>query len=222
MEIDIHTRKIIHEVNNPLTIINNYLEILSQDMQQDSENRQHLETIKSEVDRVGEILLQLKDEQVRHIDDHPRVDVNRLITKLIGIFQPTFYKRNRIRSVVELDDALPEINTDQNRLRQIITNLVRNAVEALDENGVVSISTRPLVIVNKQRFIEVSVADNGPGIADEMLTQLFAPVNSAKGGHHSGLGLTIVNKLVSELQGQISYTTSAAGGAQFNLLLPRD
>ncbi|MDJ0880547.1 MAG: HDOD domain-containing protein [Gammaproteobacteria bacterium] len=222
MEIDIQTRKIIHEVNNPLTIINNYLEILSMDMEKDSDNKQHLETIKAEVDRVGKILLQLKDEQAQEmIGDHPLVDVNELINKLIPLFKPTFYKLNHINSQLELDASLPEISTDQNKLKQIITNLVKNAAEALPEKGTITIKTKALVIANGQQYIEISVADNGPGVPDEILQRLFAPVQSTKGANHSGLGLTIVNKLVAELKGLISYSTADSGGAEFIILLPR-
>ncbi len=222
MEMDIHTRKIIHEVNNPLTIINNYLELLSMDMEKDSNNKKHLDTIKSEVDRVGKILLQLKDEQVQdEFADHPMVDVNDLIHKLIALFKPTFYKLNHIKSQIELDSALPEISTDQNKIKQIITNLVKNAAEALPENGIITIKTKALVIANNQQYIEISIADNGPGIPDNILSRLFSPVQSSKGGSHSGLGLTIVNKLVAELDGLISYSTSASGGAEFIILLPR-
>ncbi len=222
MEIDIQTRKIIHEVNNPLTIINNYLEILSMDMEKDSDNKQHLETIKAEVDRVGKILLQLKDEQAQEmIGDHPLVDVNELINKLIPLFKPTFYKLNHIHSQLELDATLPEISTDQNKLKQIITNLVKNAAEALPEKGTITIKTKALVIANGQQYIEISVADNGPGVPDEILQRLFAPVQSTKGANHSGLGLTIVNKLVAELKGLISYSTADSGGAEFIILLPR-
>ena len=222
MEIDIQTRKIIHEVNNPLTIINNYLEILSMDMEKDSDNKQHLETIKAEVDRVGKILLQLKDEQAQEmIGDHPLVDVNELINKLIPLFKPTFYKLNHINSQLELDASLPEISTDQNKLKQIITNLVKNAAEALPEKGTITIKTKALVIANGQQYIEISVADNGPGVPDEILQRLFSPVQSTKGANHSGLGLTIVNKLVAELKGLISYSTADSGGAEFIILLPR-
>lgn len=220
LEIEIKTNRIIHEANNPLTIINNYLEILSMDMGKESENKQHLQTIKSEVDRVGQILLQLKDEQKQ--EAHLYVDVNQLIQKLIALFKPTFYKLNDIKSKLELDPKLTEINTDQNKLKQVITNLVKNAAEALPEKGMILIKTKGLVIVNRKRFIEISIADNGPGIEEGMLDQLFTPVESAKGSGHSGLGLTIVNKLVTELKGSISYSTSDQGGAQFIILLPRN
>jgi signal transduction histidine kinase len=191
-------------------------------MEQDSSNKQHLETIKSEVDRVGKILLQLKDEQIQEmIGDQPLVDVNDLISKLITLFKPTFYKLNHIKSEVLLDESLPGISTDPNKLKQIITNLVKNAAEALPDKGAITIRTKALVIVNNKQYIEITVSDNGPGIPENILSKLFSPVQSSKGANHSGLGLTIVNKLVSDLEGLISYSTSPTGGAEFIILLPR-
>lgn len=222
LEIDVHTRKIIHEVNNPLSIINNYLEILSMNIEQDTDNKQHIETIKSEVDRVGKILLQLRDDQIRDSDELPQVDVNHLIEKLIELFKPTFYKLNHIKSILELDKKLPQITTDQNKLKQIITNLVKNAAEALPDKGSIRIKTRSLVVVDNHKYIEISIADNGAGLPEEMLDNLFSPVQTTKGANHSGLGLTIVNKLITELNGLISYSTAETGGAEFIILLPRN
>ncbi len=221
-EIDIHTKRIIHEVNNPLTIINNYLDILALDMDKDSKNKTHIGTIKSEIDRVGEILLQLKDDQVVNADDQPLVDINLLISKLVEIFKPTFYNLNKITSHLELDQALPLISTDPNKFKQIITNLLRNAAEAAPENGTINIKTKARVIQNKKQYIEITISDNGPGISEKILDHLFSPIESTKGSSHSGLGLTIVNKLVMELKGSISYSTSDQDGAQFIILLQRN
>ncbi len=221
-EANLQMNKIIHEVNNPLTIINNYLEILSMDLDKESSSKQHLNTIKSEVDRVAEILLQLKGEQAEQIDQHPETDINQLINNLLEIFKPTFYKLNRIQSHVELDPALPLIATDPSKLKQILTNLLKNAAEALTEKGSITIRSKALVIVDRKKFIEITVSDNGPGIPDAILENLFTPVTTTKGQSHSGLGLTIVNKLVSELKGSISYSTTDEGGARFIILLPRN
>jgi len=221
-EIEVHTRKIIHEVNNPLTIINNYLDILALDMEKDSKNKTHITTIKSEIDRVGEILLQLKDDQVVEFNDQPIVDINLIISKLVEIFKPTFYNLNNITSHVELDPALPLISTDQNKFKQVITNLLRNAAEAVAENGTIYIKTKARVIQNKKQYIEITISDDGPGIPEKVLNHLFSPIESTKGASHSGLGLTIVNKLVMELKGNISYSTSDQGGAQFIILLQRN
>lgn len=226
IELNSKTQKIIHEVNNPLSIINNYLEVISMEMSQDSENKQHIETIKSEIDRVGKLLLQLKSDREDTFDllaeSEPEVNINKLIENLVTLFTPTFYKINNIQSEVGLDSSLPLILTNQSKLQQVLSNLLKNAAESLPENGVIRILTKALVIVNNKKFIQISIADNGDGIPESILDNLFSPVQSTKGENHSGLGLTIVNKLVSELKGSISYSTSDLGGAEFTLLLPRD
>lgn len=219
-EREIHTRKVIHEINNPLSIINNYLELLAMGMDPASDNKQHLETIKSEIHRVSKILMQLKDDQTV-IDDQSQVNINNLINSMLEVFKPTLYKINRINSELLLDSSLPTIQTDANKLKQVITNLVKNAAEALPEKGTITIKTRSLVVVNKTQYIEITVADDGTGLPPSVIEHLFTPVQTTKGPEHSGLGLTIVNKLISELKGHISYTTSDRGGAAFIILLPR-
>ena len=225
-EINNHTEKVIHEVNNPLAIINNYLEVISIDAGKDSDNKQHIETIKSEIDRVAKLLLQLKNDQEETLDpileSTLEVDVNQLINNLITLFTPTFYKINRIKSEVELDSALPLVHTNQNKLKQILSNLLKNAAESLPEKGIIKVRSKALVIVNSKKFIQSVVSDSGTGIPESILENLFSPVQSTKGENHSGLGLTIVDKLVSELNGSISYSTSDLGGAEFTILLPRD
>ncbi len=219
-EREIHTRKVIHEINNPLSIIYNYLELLSMDMDPESDNKQHLETIKSEVHRVSKILIQLKDTQAIN-EDQSQVNINNLIDSMLKVFKPTLNIINRINNELQLDPDLPTIHTDANKFKQIITNLVMNAAEALPEEGTITIKTKALVVVNKTQYIEISIADDGVGLPTSVIEHLFTPVQTNKGPEHSGLGLTIVNKLISELNGHISYTTSDRGGAEFIILLPR-
>ena len=90
------------------------------------------------------------------------------------------------------------------------------------ELGIITIKTKPLVILNRKKYIEISISDNGSGIPEPMLEKLFSPVQTSKGENHAGLGLTIVNKLVNEMNGHISYRTSDQGGAEFIILLRRD
>ena len=87
--------------------------------------------------------------------------------------------------------------------------------------GVVSISTGDQVNVNGRQFVELVIADDGPGIPEEVMENIFNPVTSSKGREHAGLGLTIVRNLVSGLNGTISCRNKPKGGAEFVILLPR-
>ena len=103
----------------------------------------------------------------------------------------------------------------------MLTNLVKNAAEAVTEVGRIEVATRGLVNFNGKNFVEIVVRDNGPGIPDDVQAKLFTPVESTKGGSHAGLGLTIVKNLVDGMGGYISCRSSATDGTRFEILIPR-
>ena len=220
LETDFRIRELAHEIKNPLTTIRNYLELLSRQIR-DVEARPHIETIKSEIDRVGKLLRQLREpEEAPGADNGRAVEVNRLIEDLVALYRPELRAVHDIRCELKLDPQLPALNTDRNRLKQILTNLLRNAAEALPPGGQVRIQTRAPVIVDGRNCFEISVADDGPGVDPALLPRLFTPVATAKGPEHAGLGLSIVHRLVQEMDGSIRYGRSDLGGAEFTLLLP--
>ncbi|MCP4997126.1 MAG: histidine kinase, partial [Gammaproteobacteria bacterium] len=126
-----------------------------------------------------------------------------------------------IRDALNLDQSIPPLISDRNRVKQVLTNLIKNAVEALPNGGVISITTRDQVNLNGAQFVELRIRDDGPGIPETILNRIFTPVESTKGPNNSGLGLTIVNNLMADLNGTISCGNSREGGAEFVIMLPR-
>lgn len=218
----LHTRKLIHEANNPLGIINNYLEILSIKLGEDQTTQFQFSILKEEIDRVAGILLRMRD--MPGSEPCPQgegeVDLNRVILDLLSIFRASLFTTHSIQDELRLDDALPLLLSNRNSLKQILTNLIKNAVEAMPEGGAIFIATRGKVNVNGRLYVELIVGDNGPGISDEVMANIFTPVVSSKGKAHSGLGLTIVKNLVSDLHGTISCRSSKSDGTEFCVLLP--
>jgi len=98
--------------------------------------------------------------------------------------------------------------------------LIKNSAEALDTDGQLMVHTRDYVNVDGKQHVELSVADDGPGIDTDIQQQLFSPVRSTKGMGHAGLGLTIVKKMVNELHGSISCRSSDKG-TSFHILFPK-
>jgi putative nucleotidyltransferase with HDIG domain len=213
-------REIAHETRNPLSIINNYLDILSFKLESDNPAHKDLETIKCEILRVGSILDKLNEPSRSDTRATALVDVNALITDLSHVFQTSLFAAN-INISLDLDGALPPVYSNENALKQIYTNLVKNAVEALPANGRVMVYTQDQVNVDGNAHFEISVADDGPGIDPGILPKLFSPVQTKKGENHAGLGLTIVKNLVNELQGSISCRSNYKG-TRFYILLPRN
>ena len=217
-QFESHIREVIHEVRNPLSIINNYLEILSLKLGAENQAHTDIQTIKSEIHRVDQILQQLKTPVASH-ETATKVDINSLLTELTQIFETSILSSNKIQLKLDLDTALSPVSCNANALKQIYTNLVKNAAEALPEKGQIMVYTQGQVNVDGQTYIEISVADNGPGIRSEVLSQLFKPVQTDKGDNHAGIGLSIVKKLVAELDGSISCRSSNKG-TNFQILLP--
>jgi signal transduction histidine kinase len=111
------------------------------------------------------------------------------------------------------------VRSDEQRLAQILNNLVRNAIEAASGESV-TIGTDTGVFREGREGVEVYVTDTGPGLPRTVLERLADPKESSKGGDHAGLGLHIVHRLVSELGGNIDVRTAAGQGTSFSLFLP--
>ncbi|MCB1760284.1 MAG: HDOD domain-containing protein [Gammaproteobacteria bacterium] len=214
-------RKLVHEANNPLAIIKNYLQVLSIRLGNESGVQDQLSILSEEIERVAGIILRMRDITPMQEVAHGVVDVNELIRDLLGVFRVSHFVTRGIRAEVNLDDSAPPILSNRNSLKQILTNLIKNAVEAMPEGGVLSVTSRDRVNIDGIQYIELRLADSGPGIAEELLDSVFRPVKSTKGGAHSGLGLTIVKNLLSDIDGSISCSNGVKSGAEFIIHLPR-
>jgi signal transduction histidine kinase len=112
-----------------------------------------------------------------------------------------------------------EIEGSIDTLKQILVNLIKNAVEAVPKGGHIEIINNGRVQRDGREYLVLCVKDNGPGLPAEVLANLFSPVKSAKAGENHGLGLSIVNLLVKKLNGVISCSSTKAG-ASFEIHLP--
>ncbi|MDT8451449.1 MAG: HDOD domain-containing protein [Gammaproteobacteria bacterium] len=220
IDYEAHIREVIHEVGNPLSIINNYLEILSLKLGDENQAHTDITTLKSEIYRVSEILQRLKTpSSSARSGAMTKVDVNKLLTELTQIFKASISASSDIELKLKLDPKLRATNCNANAIKQIYTNLIKNATEALTENGQIMVYTHAQVNVDGKTYIEISVVDNGPGIRPEVLNRLFKPVLTDKGVGHAGIGLSIVKKLVDENNGSISCRSNHQGTA-FQILIP--
>jgi signal transduction histidine kinase len=111
------------------------------------------------------------------------------------------------------------VEADADMLKQILLNLLKNAVEALPDGGRIEVANRGHVNRDRRLYLELCVSDNGAGLAPEVLANLFSPVRSSKEGAHHGLGLSIVHDLVTRLHGVIGCRSSKSG-TSFEILLP--
>ncbi len=210
-------REIIHEVNNPLAIIRNYINILSGRLKEDDPAQYDLSVINEEIDRVGSIILKCDENssQVEKSNKLQKVDINELITSLHSIMVSSLYSTYNINSQLFLEKDVSVININKDWIKQILTNLIKNAVEAVHERKEISIATRNINIDGID-FLEIEISDTGPGIPSNILEKLYQPVTSTKGKRHSGLGLSIVKQLIDKMDGSITCKSSELG-TTFNI-----
>jgi HD-like signal output (HDOD) protein/signal transduction histidine kinase len=219
-EMEARLREIAHEANNPLSIIRNYLELLAIKLGDEHQAIGELAIIREEIDRTGQIILQLKDLGKVELEVSGEVDINAELSSLVEIYKQPLFLSHGINCELTLDRALPVLSLNRNPIKQVFTNLIKNAVEAMDEGGLIILSSSDKINHNGREYVEIVITDNGPGILEAVRDNLFTPVVSSKGKGHSGLGLSICKRLITELGGSIAYRR-AESKTEFKILLPR-
>ncbi len=211
-------RKILHEVNNPLSIVKNYLRIIGMKLPQDDAVHADLKIISDEIDRVGSMLKGLLGGQGFAPNFVANIDLNRTVIDMLSLLKPTLIEPAQVQVQTLLAADLPALQTDAGQLKQILQNLIKNAVEAMPDGGklrIVSLRTQ----IGNDVGVELRIEDSGQGIPDAIRARLFQPVATRKGGDHAGLGLAIVNGLVRGLGGSIECEAMPVGTA-FIIRLP--
>lgn len=219
---ELQLRKLVHEANNPLGVIRNYLAILKHQLADQPQTQEEFGLMEEEIRRVARILQQMRQVATGTLPSGAStgpVDLNRLIKEVIQ-----FCRLGKTElAQVEIDfipaPGIPAIISQVDKLKQILTNLIFNAAEALEGSGRIGLELTHWRAVQGQDVVEIAVEDNGPGLPDSVLAQLYQPVQSQKGEAHSGLGLSIIAGLVAEVGGQLQ-CHSGPGGTRFKIQLP--
>lgn len=213
-------RRAVHEVANPLTIMRNYVKLLSARLGADSAVQRDLGIIGDEIERVARIVRGITVAEETSVPETALelVSVNSVVSELVRMALGTLFVPNKVNVQIDLNPDMPPLPLQKDLLKQVLFNLAKNAVEAMQAGGRLTFTTR-LVDTYGQRQVEIEVADTGPGLPDAVVSHLFEPVVSEKGGDHAGLGLTISRGLVERMNGHLS-CTSTPQGTHFLIRLP--
>jgi len=216
-------RRLAHEIKNPLTPIQlsaermrrKYLHTLPAEEAQVLDRATH--TIVQQVEAMKEMVNAFSDYARAPDIDVNKFDIGKLVHEVVDLYRA---QESDIRIILKTDSNLPEIEADAGRVRQIMHNLLRNAVEALEhtENGRIEVDVTSAE-VHDVEVVDIVVADNGPGFHSKSLSQIFEPYVTSK-PKGTGLGLAIVKKLVEEHAGTIDAINPADGGALIRIQLP--
>ncbi|MYM71386.1 HDOD domain-containing protein [Duganella sp. FT109W] len=211
------SRRVVHEVNNPLSIIKNYLSVLDSKLARREPVVGEMSILNEEIDRVGQLINGLAD--LQPTETSRVTDVAKVVDDVLRLFRATDFVPASVQIVVRMQEEPAEIDGDADMLKQVLVNLIKNAIEALADGGKIEISNRGHVNRDRKLYLELVVSDTGPGLSADVLANLFSPVQSSKEGAHHGLGLSIVHSLVKKLQGLIT-CRSGKTGTTFEILLP--
>lgn len=224
-------RRLAHEIKNPLTPIqlsaerirHKYLHTMDPKDADILDRSTH--TIVQQVETLKEMVKSFSDYARMPTLNLDNINLNQIITEVLDLYLTS---HNDTLYSVTLDPSNPTIEADIGRLRQLLHNLIKNALEANQENHSESqrktkeekiyISTR-CAEEHACRYVEIKITDTGPGIAEEMFDQLFEPYITTK-PKGSGLGLAIVKKIVEEHGGMIFAENAENSGASIIIRLP--
>ena len=207
---------ISHELNQPLAAMKTYLAGASLLLKRNrpQETVAALMRIDGLIHRMGEITKQLKSFARKNTESFVPLNFNDAILEAMSIMEPQLKQ-----SGIKIDTNIPSepvlIVGDQQRLEQVIINLIRNAIDALDDTELPSIT----ISLYKNNSVRFSIRDNGKGINN--LEKLFEPFQTSKDpGKGLGLGLAISSNIISELGGSLSGENLTPTGAEFTIKLP--
>lgn len=182
--------EIVHELKNPLVLIGGLARRIRKMVAGETE-RSQLEMIAAEVTRLEDLLEDLREVYVPKSLALEVLDINELLRDIHQLTREACRKKD-IRVTLEGVENIALVQGDRTKLKQVILNLVKNAIEAVGEGGSLSIGSRP-----EGELVEVSIEDNGPGIGKDQIGKIFDPFFTTK-QHGTGLGLSICKRIIGE------------------------
>jgi signal transduction histidine kinase len=205
---------IAHEINNPLGIIKNYLEILSRKLKGRS-TQKDIQIIKEEIDRIAKILYQLLEFHRPRLKKPISVDLVSLLTHTINLVEKQFKNKN-IFLVENFPDKVSEIYGHPEELKQVFLNLLLNSKDFMPRGGEISVS-----LSENEGEIEIEFSDTGSGIPHKNKNKIFEPFFTTKAdGKGLGLGLWVCYGIIERHQGSITSEKKEGRGATFLIRLP--
>lgn len=210
---------VAHELNNPLTSVVGFTELSLDALPPDSQVRGDLELVLREANRARSVVRRLLDFARQREVIRVRADINEIVDDVV-----TLTKHLLLTSGVELrlqlTPDLPWVLIDRNQIKQVVINLVNNALYAMPQGGILAIQTL-LAQRHGGSFLSLVVRDNGLGISPENLERIFEPFFTTRGDKGgTGLGLSVTYGIITEHGGVIEVESRLNAGSAFTVLFP--
>jgi len=211
---------VAHEIGNPLNSLNIHLQVVERkirkrvDPEHAGELLESLEIARGEIKRLHFIVEEFLN-AVRPVRPNPQAtDLNQLIEEAMDFIGHEVADR-RIAVILDLSEGLPLLQVDQDQLKQVLYNLVRNSCQALGSDGEITVRTG-----SDDENVFFTIADNGPGVPADRVSRVFEPYYTTK-KTGSGLGLLIVHRIVHDHGGEVEFMSREGIGTEVTVYLPR-
>ncbi|MFK8002961.1 MAG: ATP-binding protein [Polyangiales bacterium] len=205
-----------HEIRNPLGAIKASAQYLTEGQEQEGE--EFLGIIVEEVDRLNRVVSSFLDYARPSSGNPASVDINAVVERTAQLLRPECQVAEVVLDLA-LDEELPLVRIDAEQLRQVLLNLVHNAIQAFEGGeGTIRLKTTTVTTRRVQNVV-ISVEDNGPGISAEVVPHLFVPFVTTK-DRGTGLGLAISQRIANAAGGRLQVRSQPGKGATFLLTLP--
>lgn len=210
---------IAHEIRNPLTAVNMYLDVLKTSFDRQSDERKKKETVdklQSASNKIESVIRRVMDFSKPSEPRFVLQDINSPIEDAIRLSSVTL-RKSGIKTEKELAENLPKCKIDPHFIEEVILNLINNASEAMknmDKEKKIKVSSS-----REGHFIVISISDSGPGVPGDMRNKIFEPFYTTK-KDSTGIGLSLVHRVITDHRGSIDVKTSKWGGAEFRMKIP--
>ena len=220
-----------HEIRNPLNSIALYAQIMQDELRQDDPKREYLNKILNDVDRINSIVTNLHRFSRRIKREKTPVSLQRPLEATLKTLSTKFISQN-ISLNVDIEPGLPEVMASPEEMEEVFSHLLINAIHAMPQGGEINIGMRLVKAQEKsgqfrgrpeciRDLIEISLKDTGIGISREDLGKIFIPFFTTKTDWEgTGLGLSVVDRVISDHDGEINVQSEQGKGTVFTLRLP--
>jgi signal transduction histidine kinase/ActR/RegA family two-component response regulator len=209
---------IAHDFNNMLTGILGYASLMKKFLVDNAKLSRYAEAIEHSAQRASKLTQHLLNFSRRQRKSTGTVNTNALLDDVLFLLKESF---NEITIEKTFDESLPHIKGDEAELQNVFLNLLINAKDAMDGNGLIRVSTQRKKHINEKEFILIEMEDTGKGIDEELRLKIFEPYFSTKEKESNlGMGLYLVDRVIKEHGGFIEIESEKEKGTKFSLYIP--
>ncbi|MEX3621332.1 nitrogen regulation protein NR(II) [Viridibacillus arvi] len=203
---------VAHEVRNPLTVISGFVQMMNND--KSSPYAFYTNLIEAEIDRINLIISEFLVLSKPHAMQPKVFKIDKVISDILTLYQPELQLKNiELKQTWNTNNMM--IKGDANQIKQVIINIIKNAVEAIEKDGNISVTVEKTT----NQFCSICFSDDGGGMEKEVVEHIFKPFYTTK-TEGTGLGMMITEKIIQEHEGQITIDSEYGKGTSITIKLP--